>query len=128
MDTVEIVEPGIAINIIKTFPMVSTSADLYEFTRGIWVIDPKYFPLIKYAFAVYKNEIREVYEVNSWHPAGTTEYKTDRDFLGTDMTRRWEFVGQKAPDEMRRRYLRKSIEGRSWGNPIRLFNCDPEDG
>ncbi len=123
MEVIEITEPAIAININKTFPLVSTSADLYDYTRGIWVIDPKYFPAIKYAFAVYKNEIREMYEVLSWHPAGTTEYKTERDFLGTDFSRRWEFVGVRASDELRKKYLRKSIEGRSWGNPIRFFNC-----
>jgi hypothetical protein len=50
-----------------------TTLELYEATRGIWVVNP---PRNKatYAMGVYQGIVREVYQIEQWHPAGTLVY------------------------------------------------------
>ena len=91
-------ECAIAVNINKTYSLVTNSTELYDYTRGIWRVDRKHADKAKIALAVYQGEIVEVYEINSWHPARSTPYKSNRDFLGTDPTSRSEFVGRVASE------------------------------
>lgn len=119
----KITEPAIAISINRTYPLARNAAELYEYTRGIWKVDRAHAENAQIALAVYKMEVVEVYEIDSWHPATSTRYETDRDFLGTDPTGRSEFVGTVARGFIRHKYVGKRIEGRSYGSPIRYFNC-----
>lgn len=118
-----VTDPAIAINVNKTYQLVKNADDLYDYTRGIWRVNLDHVRNARYAFSVVQGVIKEVYEIDSWHSAGSTKYKTDRDFLGTDMKPRSEFIGNIAPDEIRNKYLGKTLEGRSWGQPIRYYNC-----
>ena len=101
MGIVKVTDPAIAINLNKTYRFVENADDLYDYTRGIWRVSRERVENARYAFAVFRGEVKEVYEIKSWHPAGSTEYKTARDFLGTDIKPRSEFIGKIAPDEIR---------------------------
>lgn len=118
-----ITEPAITISINKTYPLVKDERELYDYTRGIWKVDRARAENAEIALAVYKGEIVEVFEIRSWHPARTTPYESDRDFLGTDPKGRSEFVGTVARGFIRHKYVGKRIEGRSYGSPIRYYNC-----
>jgi hypothetical protein len=92
--------------------------ELYEATRGFWVIGPRRED-VELALAVYQGVVREVYRIRAWHPAGTLEYRT-RDAAPYRGSRRWEFEGEVAND-IRARYIDGSV-GKGWQNPIRYIN------
>ena len=94
--------------------------DLYDFTRGIWVISEKRREDAKYAFAIYDGVIQETYKILNWFEAGTTFSK--REDMNLDKKiKRWEFIGN-IDSEMRKKYLHKSVN-HYWKsnaqNPIR---------
>jgi len=109
---------GVAILINRDYKPNFGDIELFEITRGIWT---KAMTTIagdsKYAYATYKGVVKEVYEIHSWVPAGTQEYFTR--FLDEKRleTARWEFVGRKAPKEVRELYIGKIIDKpRSYGS------------
>ena len=77
----------------------------------------------RFALAVYHCVVKEVYEIESWHPAGTTEYLERRLPPKRDITGRHEFVGRPALPKIRKKYLGKRVEEAASQNPIRYFNC-----
>ena len=84
--------------------------ELYESTRGIWVIGRRR-ERAQYAMAVFAGIIREVYEVESWHCAGSTSYETrDAAELARESEHRWEFVGQPATERIREKYRGRSVQ------------------
>jgi hypothetical protein len=92
--------------------------ELYETTRGIWRVGPnRYKP--EYAMALFKGTVLEVYRIDHWYPAGTTEYAT-RDSTNFKDSRRWEFTGTIAED-IRAEYV-ASFVGKAGQNPIRYKN------
>jgi hypothetical protein len=118
---VEIVEPVILIRINQFFRYGMTEEELYEITRGIWKLGDRR-KSAKFAFAVYKGIVREVYQINCWFPAGTLEYKT-REIEQCD---RWEFEGQVADEQMRKQYFNKAVSRyfpANAQNPIVYVNC-----
>mgnify|MGYP001080768273 CR=1 FL=1 len=107
---VEIDDPSILIRINKKFRYSMDSRELYECTRGIWVIGEKRRKRAKYAMAVYAGIVREVYEIADWSRAGTTEYFTrDQEELSKSKEKRWEFVGKVASETIRNKYLGGSV-------------------
>lgn len=121
---VTIEERVVLITINKLFRHGMTSQELYDTTRGIWRARPeKHVP--DYAFSVYAGVVREVYRICDWYPAGST-FMSTRDLSGREsLTKRWEFIGQIAPEEVRRRYKGKSVRQYLGSqNPIRYVNCD----
>jgi hypothetical protein len=98
---------------------------LYEATRGVWKVGPKR-DRVRYALAVYAGIVRAAYEIIEWRPANSDTYQT-RSLEDVDRPGRWEFVGQPAPEAVRRRYVGKSVKqvltaGSS--NPITYVNID----
>ena len=85
-----------------------TEQELYEVTRGIWPLKLIRCQKAEYAFAVYQGIVREVYQIDSWHSAGTTPYETRREFF-TDLKGRVEFSGSQAPKKVRNDYIGKSV-------------------
>ncbi len=121
-EQVEIDHRVMLITINKRYRSNMNPLELLEATRGIWKVGPRR-ERSAYAFAVYRGTVREVYQINQWHPAGTLKYKTrdSRDFLGSG---RWEFDGQVA-QHIREIYVGKSVrsyQGKSNQNPIRYVN------
>lgn len=106
---VEVVHPSVLIRINRSFEYEGSADQLYEATRGVWVIGPRR-AMVKFAMAVYAGVIREVYEIESWHPAGSTPYKTrDQNALANNKTNRWEFVGKPADEQLRKQYIGGSV-------------------
>ncbi len=110
---------AILITINKLYRSDMTALELYEATRGIWVVGEARRNKVEYAMAVYQGIVHEVYHVEKWHPAGTLKYRT-RDSSGLVESGRWEFSGSIATD-IRERYIGFSV-GKSGQNPIRYVN------
>jgi hypothetical protein len=73
---VEIEEHAILIRINRRYRYGMSDEELYESTRGIWVIGTKR-ECAKYAFAIFKGIIIDVYKIDKWYLSGTkaTFYK-----------------------------------------------------
>lgn len=121
-EPVEIRHKVILITINRLYRGDMTSLELYEATRGIWVIG-KRRERAEYAFAVYRGIVRQVYRIDDWYPADTLPYET-RDLTDRNKSGRWEFKGTVA-DDVRDDYVGKSVRsylGKSSQNPIRYVN------
>ena len=108
--------PGVLIKITDSFPDSASRTDqeLYDATRGMWKMNiDQARERAKYVFAVYGGVIREVYEVSEWLPANSTMYsESSRAWKSLDdfkVEGRIEFVGKVAHEELRKRYLWKSV-------------------
>lgn len=49
--------------------------ELYDGYRGIWKISKDRTKDLKYAFAIHKNIVKNVYLIDEWYEGNTTEYK-----------------------------------------------------
>ena len=101
-------EKVVLIKISQSFRYNMDPIDLYEYTRGIWVISEEKRKHTKYAFAVYDGVIQETYKIESWFKAGST-FSTRHDKESWKKVQRWEFVGD-IDHEMRKKYLHKSVD------------------
>lgn len=107
--TANITDPSLLIRINRHFKYGMSADELYEVTRGIWVIG-KRRQNAKFAMAVYDGVIREVYEIKSWHRAGDTPYLTRiQSDLAKSRDKRWEFLGRVASEADRSRYIGRSV-------------------
>lgn len=119
-----ITEPAVLIKLQKTFRYDMTPIELYDFTRGIWVIAPKKQEKIKYAFAIFDNVIQEVYTVLGWFKARETFSVREGSWKPKN---RYEFIGNIANDRIRNKYLHKSVKRHfphGAQNPIKYLNLD----
>jgi len=112
-------EKGILIRINRLYSDSLTQQELYEATRGVWIIGSRREE-INYAFCVYQGIIKEVYKIRIWVPAGTLEYKT-RSKKDVCIKGRWEFDGDVAAAEIRQKYIGSSVRAyfpKGSANPI----------
>ena len=72
---VSIVDPVLLIRVNKLYRHNMTPLELQEATRGIWRVGPRRSGA-KYALALFEGVVREVYEIQDWHPACTLPYST----------------------------------------------------
>lgn len=120
---VRIEEPALLIRINRLYRPHMTAEALYEATRGVWPLGERRHRA-RYGFAVFQGVVREVYEIQSWHPAGTTPYNT-RPLRDVQVSGRWEFLGRIAP-ELSPKYRDCSVQSylSSRGRfPITYVNC-----
>ena len=112
-------ENVLLIKLSDTFRYNMDPMDLYDYTRGIWLIGSKR-EQVEYAFAVYDGIIQETYNVLQWFEGGST-YSHRNDIDSWKIHKRWEFVGN-VSEKMRKKYQYKSVE-HFWKpgsrNPIR---------
>ena len=97
-----------------------TPTELYEATRGVWKLGDRR-DLAQYAMAVADGQVREVYRIKVWHPAGSTTYLTRSVEDEADLRGRWEFDGEAAEPEVRDRYLGMDVSRlfqRGNSNPV----------
>jgi uncharacterized protein len=113
---VEVRHKSILFTINSLYRSDMTELDLYETTRGIWVLGENR-EKAKYAMCVTHGIVREVYKIDKWHPAGTLEYITRPDSDNFKNTNRWEFEGSIAYD-IRDEYIGFSV-GKGSQNPVR---------
>lgn len=119
---VQIIHPVLLIRINQRFYYGMSAQELYESTRGVWVLGERRNDA-RYAMAVYDGIVREVYRIESWHPGGTTHYTTRDDVQAPE---RWEFLGKVAEKAVRERYLLKSVRDYFPANlqsPVRYVGC-----
>lgn len=125
VEPVEIAEPLVLIRVPRAFRLGMSDLALYEATRGIWRIGTRRED-VRFALAVYEGIVQEVYEIDHWRPALTATYGTRAFAQGAELGRS-EFVGRRAPDEIRLRYLGKSVLHyfkRGAQNPITYARAD----
>lgn len=104
----KITEKVLLIKLSQTFRYNMDPMDLYDNTRGIWIISEKRREEIEYVFAVYDGVIQETYNVLQWFDGGSTlGNRVDIDRWKN--TTRYEFVGN-ISHEMRKKYLHKSVD------------------
>jgi len=109
---------GIAVLLNQTYKSGMSELELFEVTRGIWHNPPK-GDAIKYAYAIYGGVVKEVYLIHSWVKAGTQQYFTRDDLDTRDIRHRSEFIGRKASEEIREKYIGKLIKkNRGYGSPL----------
>ncbi len=112
----DITENVIATKINQAYRENMTELGLYEATRGYWKVDVKRAEKAQYAFSIYKGIIKERL------PAGTIPRPTlpDVETPGD----RFEFVGEVAEENIRDKYIEKSIANlyrKGEANPIKYF-------
>src|ERR1041384_6344954 len=93
-------EPVILIIVNQFFKRGMSDKELYEITRGKWAMGTRRNKA-KYAFAVYKGIIREVYEIERWLPISVGEDEVirrwrPRNAKDAEVKRRnrWQFEGK----------------------------------
>lgn len=116
----DISENVVLIKLSDSFRYNMEAIDLYDYTRGRWIISELRRNKITHAFAIYDGIVQETYSVLKWFEAGTTF--TNRiektEWLATE---RWEFIGS-ISEEMRKKYRYKSVDHywkKGARNPIR---------
>ena len=98
---------------------------LYDQTRRSWKVNEDRVKQVEYAFAIYEELVLEVYKIAGWFPAHTT-YNTipvSEEIIKHDIDgQRLEFVGQVADENIRKKYVGKSVTSfykRGEQNPIK---------
>lgn len=123
---VTISHPALLVRINRLYRHNMSAHELYEATRGVWRLSARREGA-QYACAVFEGVIREVYAIQSWHPANSTPYTTRQDELARrDLTGRWEFVGEVAPENVRAQYFGGSVRSyfkRGQQAPVVYVNC-----
>ena len=120
--TVEI--PALLIRINRLYRHNMTPQELYDATRGVWKLGAR-CAKAQYAFAVFEGLVREVYTIDSWHPAATTPYTT-RDASQLKTEGRREFLGGVADTAVRDAYVGRSVARqfpKGLQNPVVYVNC-----
>ena len=103
----EIGNDCVFININRKYERGKGGQSIYKATKETWTIDKKRLPHLKYVLSEYKGLIVEVFEVDEW-------YRKERDYdpeakkYGQKRIA-YGFNGKVAPEEIRKKYLNKSI-------------------
>jgi hypothetical protein len=116
-------EPTMLIRIPHLYRPGMSREALYEATRGHWKVGPRR-NRAELAMAVAGGIVREVYQIDAWHPAGTTPPAAP--VHSEAPPDRWEFTGRVADDATRGRYIGGSVRDyfrRGNQNPIAYVNC-----
>ncbi|MDO9553860.1 hypothetical protein [Rhodonellum sp.] len=127
---IQIPYPSILIRINRAYKSSMSKEELYECTRSKWKINPERAKKALYAFAVYKGEIMEVYEIISWHPAVSLpvlpSYQEGAKVnLKEGLSHRYEFEGRLAQEFIRNQYIGQSVRHffkKGAVNPITYLN------
>lgn len=121
---VEVEVPALLIRINRLYRHNMTPQELYEATRGVWKLGARCMKA-QYAFAVFEGLVREVYEIEAWHEAGTTAYAT-RDASQLKAAGRREFLGRVADAMIRDHYVGHSVAKefrKGLQSPVVYVNC-----
>jgi len=122
---VKITHPVILINIRRLYRYGMSPIDLYDATRGIWKAAVRR-ERAEYAFSIYAGNVRAVYSIVAWVPAGSTMTARDYSEKDYELSERFEFVGNLAPEPIQRKYVGKSVRryfAPGARNPIKYVNC-----
>lgn len=109
-------EPAILITVNRLYRKGMNPNEIYEITRGDWVIGPRREKAI-YAFTVYNGIVREVYEIEKWGSVVNPD-------PALKTSNRWRFEG-KIASELQHYIGGSTAHYVTLGaqNPIRYINC-----
>lgn len=111
---IEIVESAMLITVNRLYRRNMNEEELYEITRGNWVVSNRRNKA-KFAFSVYRGNVRQVYETQKWFPVIARSEQAKRQS-------RWRFEGTVA--QHLQHYVGGSVEKYVGAqNPIRYINC-----
>jgi len=117
--------PAVLLNLNRQFDRALTAEQLYQRTRGYWVMNPSRHPGVQYAMAVAFGIIREVYKIDAWSTQAVGEIvESDLRRIDSAETKspvRSSFTGSVARD-IRERFVGKSVASKAQ-NPVRWMNC-----
>ncbi len=122
-------QDAIFIKINKRFRENMSKEELYDESRGVWKVNENKVKNVKYAFAIYKGIIKEVYYIDEWHKAYSTPYyyRTNKTFQDDPSLKgRKEFTGKVALD-IRDCFIEKSVAKyykKGEANPIKYMNFE----
>lgn len=116
-----ITQPAILIRIPKLWYPAMPEDELYEATHGWWVIGERR-ERAKYAFAVSRGIIREVYEIYSWRRRQPGDRGSEED--GSSPSRRFAFDGSIAGElAHHRNHSVRQLYKPGDQSPIKFLNC-----
>ena len=118
-------EPAILINIARSYRPGLSAQELYDFTRSCWKLNDRRTKKAKFAMAIYRGIVREVYSIAGWFRGGETMRASDKDGYRRYHPDRLEFVGKVAEPKIRKKYIGKSVRRHvsKSQNPIHYVNC-----
>jgi hypothetical protein len=122
MEPANISEPAVLLWVNRRYRPGMAGADLYDVTRGVWAATGARRSRAEFAFAICRGTIVGVYQIEQWHPAGTTPYASGRKIDFAQHANDWEFTGSPAPPEITAKYIGRQVP-RSGGNPVRYINA-----
>ena len=119
--TVKITEKVILLRLNMSYREFMCGIDLYNACRGNWRTGERRDGA-EFAFALYKDIVKEVYVIESWSPA---KNKGNEKSPIEDLTGRWEFQGSLACESIREKYIDKDVNEYFKGsaNSITYVNC-----
>ncbi len=109
---VTIDQPSILIIVNRLYYRGMSEAELYEVTRRSWKIGQRRSK-VKYAFAVYRGIIRQVYAIQAWTPTSDPQYPDRWQFEGHIATEMQHLVGGTVDH-----YIPRGAQ-----SPIKYLNC-----
>lgn len=118
----DIKENLVVIKINRSYKEGMSADELYEVTRGKWKRRIETVQGIKYGLAVCNSIVVEVYKIDSWAEA-TPDYSDGFKYYPSRYGR-IEFTGEVAPEEIREKYIGKSVAHLyKYGeaNPVKSF-------
>ncbi len=111
-ENITLKEPAILININNLYQRDISREALYQATRKSWRININRVKNIRIAFSVYRGIVREIFLIDKWLPS-------------SEVKGRYMFQGKIAPENIRNKYLNKSVSGywkKGSQNPIKYIN------
>lgn len=124
-DPARVRHPALIVRINRLYDPDMREDALYEATRGVWRLDPGRAARAQYALATFQGIVLEVYQIERWHRAGSTTYRT-RPRKDVRRAGRWEFAGRLAPEAIRRQYVDHSVRRylpRGLQSPVVYVGC-----
>jgi len=117
---VDITEPCILIKINKSFRYGMSPVELYDATRSAWPLSSDKDKAL-YAMAVYQGVVQEVYSIAGWFKNNIT-LNTRKNIAEPGKEGRWEFVGNLAPEKIRKKYLLADVSDYGTRFPVYYIN------
>lgn len=107
VESVLVTEPALLVRVARLYRPGMSERELYDCTRGVWRVGQRR-EQVRLALAIHDGIVLEVYEIQAWQPAGSTPY-VSRSESEVSKPGRWEFVGAPAPEDVRNRYVGRSV-------------------
>jgi hypothetical protein len=122
---IDIRDPCVLININREYRPTMSVVELYDATRSAWKVGTRKSKA-RYALAIYRGVVREVFTISAWVPGGTTMQARHADGRSRVRKGRFEFVGHVAEEGVRKRYLNRDVREHfppGAQNPIKYAGC-----